>query len=148
MSAPAATTAFAATAASTRTGEMVRGASAHPVKIRLTKRGRAVFGALAALLVGGLLAIAAVIGSSALGATQAQASAEQGGAEFGYIVAQPGDSLWGIAAGLDQKADPRDTIAEILRLNQLSGSDVEAGQAIAVPLRYKDAPGVVPASEL
>lgn len=119
-----------------------------PSKLRLTKRGRAVFGVLTALLVGGLLAVAAMFASATLGATQAHASAEQSGAEFGYVVVQPGDSLWGIASNLDPAADPRDTIAEIVRLNQLGGSSLEAGDAIAVPLRFADADGVVPASQL
>lgn len=118
-------------------------ASGQPTRLRLTRRGRVVFGALAAALVGALLMVAVAFGS-----TQAVASAEASGAEFGYVVVQPGASLWSVAAQLDPSADPRDVVAEIVRLNQLGGSGVQAGQPIAVPLRYSEAPGVVSGSEL
>ncbi len=123
--------------------ESVHAAAAQTGRLRLTRRGRFVFGSLAVLACLGLLAIAAVFGS-----TQAVASAEGGEVEFGYVVVQPGASLWSLASELDPGADPRDLIAEIVRLNQLGGSGVQAGEAIAVPLRYAEAPGVVSASEL
>lgn len=116
---------------------------AQSARLRITRRGRVVLGTLIALLVVGLLAIAAMFG-----ATRAAASNEAGGSDFGYVVVQPGESLWSVATALDSSADPRDVIAEIVRLNQLEGSEVQAGQPIAVPLRYSDAPGVVSADEL
>lgn len=119
------------------------GADAPQPKLRLTHRGRVVFGALGVVLVGVLLGVAAMFGS-----TGAVASEASGGAQFGYVVVQPGESLWGVAAALDPSADPRDVIAEIVRLNQLGGSEVQAGQPIAVPLRYAEVPGVVSADEL
>ena len=123
--------------------EMSPMASGAPVRLRLTRRGRAVFGTLATLLVIGVLAVVATFSGA-----QAVASAESSGAEFGYVVVQPGDSLWQVASGIDPNTDPRDLVAEIVRLNQLDGSGVLAGQPIAVPLRYADAPGVVTASDL
>ncbi len=120
-------------------------ASTQPARtrLRLTRRGRAVFGTLATLFVIGGLAIAAMFGGS-----QAVATAESGSADFGYVVVQPGDSLWSVASAIDSSVDPRDLVAEIVMLNQLDGSGVQAGQPIAVPLRYADAPGVVSAAEL
>ncbi|MDI6022933.1 LysM peptidoglycan-binding domain-containing protein [Leucobacter sp. UT-8R-CII-1-4] len=112
-------------------------------RLRLTRRGRAVFGALATLLVIGALAIAAVFGGS-----QAVATAESGNTDFGYVVVLPGESLWSVASALDPNVDPRDLVAEIVQLNKLDGSGVQAGQPIAVPLRYAEAPGVASASEL
>jgi hypothetical protein len=114
-----------------------------PTRLRLTRRGRAVFGTLLTLLIVGLLAVIAT-----LGATRAAASNEAGNAEFGYVVVQPGESLWGVATALDSSSDPRDIIAEIVRLNQLDGSGVQAGQPIAVPLRYSEAPGVLSAEQV
>ncbi|WP_449283640.1 hypothetical protein [Leucobacter sp.] len=113
------------------------------VKLRLTRRGRVVFGGLATVLVAGLLAFVA-----ALGAPQAVASDAEGGQQFHYAVVQPGSSLWSLAIELDPSADPRDLVAEIVQLNQLEGSGVEAGQPIAVPLRYSESPAVVSADEL
>lgn len=118
-------------------------ASVARTRLRITRRGRAVLGALVTLLVIGVLAVVAMFGGS-----QAVASAEAGGAEFGYVVVQPGDSLWQVASSIDPNTDPRDLVAEIVRLNQLDGSGVQAGQPIAIPLRYADAPGVVSAAEL
>ncbi|MBK0419310.1 LysM peptidoglycan-binding domain-containing protein [Leucobacter sp. CSA1] len=118
-------------------------AAPSPVRLRLTRRGRVVFGAIGTLLVAGALAMLA-----AIGAPGAQASAENGGREFGYVVVAPGESLWSVASELDSTTDPRDLISEIVRLNQLEGSAVQAGQPIAVPLRYADEPGVATAAEV
>jgi hypothetical protein len=112
-------------------------------RLRLTRRGRVVLGTLGVLLVGALLGLAAMLGSPG-----AVASEAAGDGQFGYVIVQPGESLWGVATSLDPSADPRDVIAEIVRLNQLGGSEVQAGQPIAVPMRYAEAPGVVTAEEL
>ncbi|PRI11330.1 hypothetical protein B4915_07670 [Leucobacter massiliensis] len=113
-------------------------------RLRLTRRGRVVLGGFATVLIAGLLAFIA-----ALGAPQAIASDAEGGEQqFHYAVVQPGSSLWELASELDPAADPRDLVAEIVRLNQLEGSGVEAGQPLAVPLRYSESSGVVSADEL
>ena len=113
-------------------------------RLRLTRRGRAVFGGFATVLVAAVLAVVA-----SLAAPQALAAdAHEGGQEFHYVVAQPGASLWSLATELDPEADPRDLVAEIVQLNQLGGSGVEAGQPIAVPLRYSENPVTVSAEEL
>lgn len=112
-------------------------------RLRITRRGRIVCAALVTAFVLALIACAAV-----LGAAQAEASSVSSQKEFGYVVVQPGDSLWQISSALDAKADPRDLISEVIRLNQLTSSDVEVGQTIAVPLRFSDAPGVVMGSGL
>lgn len=108
--------------------------------LRLTHRGRVVFGTLGTLLAAGLLALLA-----SLGATSASASAEQSEQSFSTVVAAPGDSLWAIAESLDPQGDPRDLVAELVTLNGMDGSSVQAGESIAVPLRFSDAPGVIPA---
>jgi len=114
-----------------------------PTRLRLTRRGRLVFGTLLTLLVSAILA-----GIATLGATQAAASNEVGGADFGYVVVQPGETLWSVATELDPASDPRDLIAEIVRLNQLEGSGVQAGQPIAVPLRFAGQSGVLDAEQV
>lgn len=112
-------------------------------RVRLTRRGRIVFGGLATIAAAAALALVA-----SLSAPQAIASNETGKAEFGYVVAAPGASLWQLATELDQSMDPRDLIAEIVQLNQLQGSEVVVGQPIAVPLRYNDSDSVMSAAEL
>ncbi|CAG7598040.1 LysM peptidoglycan-binding domain-containing protein [Leucobacter soli] len=117
-------------------------------RLRITRRGRVVLGLLIALLVAGLVAAAALFGATRAAASDAAGGADFGNVDFGYVVVQSGDSLWSVATTLDPSSDPRDVIADIVRLNQLESSDVQAGQAIAVPLRYSDAPGVVSAEDL
>lgn len=112
--------------------------------LRLTRRGRVVCGALVTMLVAGLLAFVA-----AMAAPEAQASNSAAGEQqFNYIIAEPGASLWSLASELDPSADPRDLVAEIIQLNQLEDSGVQAGQPVAVPLRYSDSGDVFSADEL
>lgn len=118
-------------------------ADAAQPRLRLTRRGRVVLGTLATVLTAAAFAFIATIG-----APQAVASNAVGDADFGYVVVQPGESLWSVATELDSSADPRDVIVEIVRLNQLDGSGVIAGQSLAVPLRFSDAPGVVSAEDV
>ncbi|WP_244302895.1 LysM peptidoglycan-binding domain-containing protein [Leucobacter coleopterorum] len=113
-------------------------------RLRLTRRGRVVVGGLIALVLAGLLVFAATLLSPQAFATDSASNKQQ----FHYVVAQPGESLWSLASELDPKVDPRDLIAEIVQLNQLRGSNVEAGQALAVPLRYSDNKNVISANEL
>ena len=127
----------------TQHGAAQQTARAPRTRLRLTRRGRAVFGTLATLAVLAALAVAAMFGGS-----RAVATAQTGGADFGYVVVQPGASLWQVAEQIDPAADPRDLVDEIVRLNQLDGSGVQAGQPVAVPLRYAEAPGVVSGEQL
>jgi hypothetical protein len=118
----------------------VTGKSSH--SIRLTRRGRIVFGALgASVLTAVLLAGGFSVTNSAV------ASQSQSQTEFGYVLPAYGDSLWSIAEQLDPSADPRDLVYEIHQLNNLSGSDVDVNEPVAVPLRYADEPGVVSAEQ-
>lgn len=111
--------------------------------LRLTRRGRIVFGALATVLVASLLALIAVFSSPSALASDAQSTDE-----FSYIVVQPGESLWSVATALDPSMDPRDLVGEIVQLNKLTESGVQAGQPLAVPLRYSDSPIAVSADEV
>jgi len=106
-----------------------------------------VLGGLAALLTLAAFAVVAIFGSTQAVATDDNVSGATA-SDFGYVLVMPGSSLWQVAAEIDPTADPRDLVAEIVRLNQLGGSDVQAGQPIAVPLRYADAPGVVSGADL
>lgn len=113
--------------------------SSVPTRLRLTRRGRLVVTGLVALGLAGVLVFAAALLSPEAFAS----TAASGDKQFHYVVAQSGDSLWSLASELDPQADPRDLIAEIVQLNQLEGSDLEAGQAIAVPLRYSSTENTV-----
>lgn len=96
-------------------------------RLRLTKRGRGVLMTVAATP----LVIAAFL--FALNGTAATASLEGSTVGFSYITVESGQSLWQLAEDLAPAADPRDTIDQIMALNQLDSADVFAGQQLALP---------------
>jgi len=103
--------------------------------LRLTRRGRVVFTTLGAapLVVGALLiAFAGGTASAVAEGTRADAAA----ASFEYVTVQAGQSLWKLAEAIAPTADPRDVIAEIVSLNQLSSENVQPGQRLALPAEY------------
>lgn len=95
-------------------------------RLRLTRRGRVVFTALAALPIA-VWAFTVVLNAGGAAADLA------GGGSLQYVTVDAGGSLWAIAEAIDPSADPRDTIAEIVRLNGLEGATIEPGQRLAVP---------------
>lgn len=99
-------------------------------RIRLTRRGRVVLTSLAAAP---LIAIAAWAGVSALPAVATSSSST---VVFEYATIEAGQSLWQLAATIAPEVDPRDVIADLMRLNQLDSSTVSPGQRIAIPEQY------------
>jgi len=99
------------------------------VALRLTRRGRVVAAAVAALLV-------TVISLLAAGAAQATNHALPPGAarqNLVQVVVRPGQSLWSVAESADPGQDTRAVIRQIVDLNALSGDVVFAGQQLWVP---------------
>ncbi len=114
--------------------------------IRLTGRGRAILGALlavvaviaaAGLLLGagsrpGVVAADAAAADSAAAGLDGAALAALGLARA-HVVAQ-GDTLWDLAVALDPAADPRPMVDRIQQLNGLQGSQLAIGQRLWVPV--------------
>ncbi|WP_435870899.1 LysM peptidoglycan-binding domain-containing protein [Leifsonia williamsii] len=100
------------------------------VRLRITRRGRAVLSTLIALP----LVIGALV--FALNGGVAAASGDQAHVSFQHVTVQSGESLWSIAEELAPNADPRDVIAELVTLNGLDSAVVSPGQQLAVPLEY------------
>ena len=97
--------------------------------LRLTRRGRVVAAAVAALLV-------TVVSLLAAGAAQATNHALPSGAarqNLIQVVVHPGQSLWSVAESADPDQDTRAVIQQIVDLNSLSGGVVFAGQRLWVP---------------
>ncbi|MCU1441506.1 MAG: hypothetical protein JWP85_2503 [Rhodoglobus sp.] len=99
-------------------------------KLRLTQRGRAVLTVLAATP----LVVAALL--FALNGGGATASLEGSNVPFQYVTVESGQSLWQLAEEIAPRADPRDVIAEFVKLNALTSPDVFAGQELAIPAQY------------
>jgi hypothetical protein len=100
-------------------------------RLRVTARGRAVVTVMIAIP----LAIAAA--TLGLGAAGAAAGTHSGSASaFHYVTVDPGESLWQLAQTVAPTADPRDVIADIMTLNNLSSAEVQPGQRLAIPTQY------------
>lgn len=101
-------------------------------RLRLTRRGRAVFGALAVtpLVIAGL-----VFG---LGASDAVASRDSATDTLTWVTVDGGQSLWDLAAEIAPTEDPREFAAQVAAFNQLASSEIQPGQRLAIPTRYTD----------
>jgi LysM repeat protein len=94
--------------------------------LRLTRRGRLV---ATLILLAGFLA-----GGGLLTGGLATAGTEPGQAATAErVTVAPGDTLWSIAEREAPGTDPRDTVAQILELNHLESSAVEAGSVLLLP---------------
>ncbi|MCU1423006.1 MAG: hypothetical protein JWN36_2657 [Microbacteriaceae bacterium] len=111
---------------------VVRPSAAQPTpRLRMTRRGRIVLTALVAIP----LAAGGFVGVVNAGGAAANSSASS--ATFHYVTVAQGESLWQIATKVAPSADPRDVISDIVDLNQLSTTELQAGQRIAIPLQYE-----------
>jgi hypothetical protein len=93
--------------------------------IRLTRRGRL------ALLVAAVLCL--LLGFSLGNTLSSTAGSISPPAASHSIVVQPGQTLWGIATQVAPHADPRATIQQIIVLNHLPSTGLQAGETLAVP---------------
>jgi LysM domain len=112
----------------TRAAVLPQDRAAYP-PLRLTRRGRIVIAAVAALLVTMVMLIVS-------GAAQATShSVPPGSAEQNLtrVVVRPGQSLWSVAESADPDADTRLVIQQIIELNALTGDAVFVGQRLWVP---------------
>jgi LysM repeat protein len=53
--------------------------------------------------------------------------------DFEYVTVMSGDTLWTIAELIDPTGDPRDMVAELMTLNQLTSASLSPGQELAIP---------------
>ncbi len=98
----------------------------HPPAVHLTRRGRIL---LLAVLV------SVLFGAFSLGRAGSQAAPEAlPAAALEQMTVQPGESLWAVAARIAPDNDPREVIAQIRRLNDLSDSTLRVGQQLLLPV--------------
>ncbi|ROP58486.1 hypothetical protein [Curtobacterium sp. ZW137] len=102
-------------------------------RLRLTRRGRVVFTTLAAI------PLLLIVGLFALNGGQASAGNTAANVHFQTVTIEPGETLWQLAEQTAPNADPRDFIQDVVSLNALDGSGVQAGEQIAIPAKYADA---------
>jgi LysM repeat protein len=95
-------------------------------RLRLTRRGRIVVAAAAALLV-------SLLSLLATGSAQATSHSIAPDHTLTQVVVQPGQSLWSVAENADPNADPRQVMQQIIELNGLAGDVIMVGQRLWVP---------------
>ena len=109
-------------------GQAPRGAAA-PAPLRLTRRGRIVVAAAAALLV----TLLSVLVTGGAWATSHSAPSRGADRSLTQVVVQPGQSLWSVAQTADPNADPQQVMQQIIDLNSLAGDVIQVGQRLWVP---------------
>jgi hypothetical protein len=115
------------------TGVRTADTSARPAaRLRITRRGRVVLGALLAAPIAIALAV------STLGSPPAEAGSTVSTANFDHITVAAGESLWELAAWIAPEADPRQVVSDLVALNQLPSTAVQPGQRLAIPLQYSE----------
>jgi len=99
------------------------------VPLRLTRRGRVVIAAAAAILV----AVVSLVAAGAVQATSHSLPPRVARQNLSQVVVRPGQSLWSVAESADPHADTRLVVQQIIELNGLTGDVVAAGQRLWVP---------------
>ncbi|MDO5751194.1 MAG: LysM peptidoglycan-binding domain-containing protein [Rothia sp. (in: high G+C Gram-positive bacteria)] len=81
------------------------------------------------------VALLLLVGGFALGAsTRAQADGTEHEATTRVITVRAGQSLWDIARDVDSQRDTREVVHQIERMNNVSASNLRAGQRLEVPI--------------
>ena len=96
--------------------------------VHLTRRGRV-------LLLLALVAVLYAAFSVGRAHTQAVTTAGQEQAPaVQQITVEPGESLWSVARRVAPQNDPREVMAQIRRLNDLEGTQLQVGQQLLLPV--------------
>lgn len=112
--------------------------STSPTQLRLTTRGRLLLGASGLVVALSLFSATTALGSAAKAeSSTASTSTIPASAYYETITVLPGESLWSIAGQVDSRANRGDLVAAIIDLNGLSGSALQAGQRLRVPVASK-----------
>jgi LysM repeat protein len=92
-----------------------------PKHLRLTRRGAVAIAGLMLLICVGLLGIAKMSAPSSAGPAPAAPA---------IVTVQAGDTLWSIAGDIAPQRDPRNVVADLRRINELSSVALTPGQIL------------------
>lgn len=106
--------------------------AAQSAPLRLTRRGRIVITAAAALTIGAVSLVLAGT-AQATGHSGAPGASAARGAGVVRVVIRTGQSLWSVAEAYDPNTDTRLVILQILRINSLNSDQLQPGQVLWVP---------------
>ena len=83
-----------------------------------------------------VLLVSVLLAAFSLGRANSQAADVAGDGPVpavGQITVQQGESLWAVARRVAPRNDPREVMAQIVRLNDLSDSQLQIGQQLLLP---------------
>ncbi len=95
--------------------------------VRLTRRGRV-------LLLAALVAVLFAAFSLGRSASQAAPPSPTPALQAQRVTVQHGDSLWTLARRIAPDKDPRDVVAQIREVNDLTSSSLQPGQQLVLPV--------------
>jgi LysM repeat protein len=105
------------------------------VRLRLTRRGRAVI----ALLVSLPIALALIgLSLNGGGATATSVSSASSQSTVTTVTVEAGQSLWAVASVIAPSSPTADVVADLMAINALESASVQPGQQLIVPERYVD----------
>lgn len=88
------------------------------------------------LTVAVVVPLLALLGLFVLDGGGAAATSHAGDVHFQHVTVSSGETMWQIAEDVAPNADPRDVIVDIQKLNDLSTSELQPGQQLAIPQKY------------
>ena len=92
---------------------------------RVTRRGRLLVVALAAVL---------LLAAFSLGRVSSNASSDTRPTTT-HVTVHPGETMWQVAVRVAPDNDPRVTVQRLMRLNHMTTPELRAGQSLVVPVR-------------
>lgn len=100
------------------------------VRLRLTRRGRAVIAALVSLPL--------VIALATIGLNGGGATATSGETVVTTVTVEAGESLWAVATAIAPEASTADVVADLIAVNGLTSAELLPGQLLVIPQHYAD----------
>lgn len=99
---------------------------------KLTRRGKLLFRGLPLITLAALIVLGAI---ALINPSEAHAGKEGASSVVTQEIAvQGGQTLWDIALEVETSADTRDVVQQIIEINDLKGSSIDAGQRLEIPL--------------
>lgn len=99
---------------------------------KLTPRGKLLFRGLPLITLAALIVLGAI---ALINPSEAHAGKEGASSVVTQeITVQGGQTLWDIALEVETSADTRDVVQQIIEINDLKGSSIDAGQRLEIPL--------------
>jgi hypothetical protein len=105
----------------------------HPAGLRLTRRGRVVLAALTMLAAAAAVTLIWMAAAGSAAASSSGTPAKSPYAGMTQVVVRPGQTIWSVAVAADPSANAWTVVQQIMDVNSLTGTNIQAGQLLWVP---------------